>query len=285
MFRVGLSVGDGLSGSGLRMRKPIAGLSPAMLMLAAVCALAPTAEAWAGDVRIVVAPVIQVPTGSESRLRIELAPRAAVPNRSIVLIKGLPSAISLSQGRLFDSGVWGVPVANIDELRVITSTAAVGKTAFSVSLVSLTGDLLAESKSSLMVAPATQAVETTAAVQQADKLRSLHDGAEGPAEKPLPPPLTGKALDYVKLCMQKGDESMKAGNINVARLFYTQAADQGWAEGAFALASTYDPVELSNMRVMGGIQADPQLAKRWYQTAARLGSQAAEPRLDRLAGR
>jgi hypothetical protein len=202
------------------------------------------------------------------------------------LIKGLPSSVSLNQGRLFDSGVWGVPVANVDDLRMITGATTMGRTPFSVSLVSFTGDLLAEGKSSLMVVRSVQPLEATAAVQQADKVRPPVTDDSGPSPARLAPAApAAKAMEYIMLCMQKGDDAMRSGNLTLARLFYTQAAEAGWADGAFALASTFDPAELSTMRVLGGVQPDPAAAKRWYETAAQLGSKTAENRLIRLGRR
>jgi TPR repeat protein len=101
----------------------------------------------------------------------------------------------------------------------------------------------------------------------------------------LPPQPTGKALERVLLYMQKGEDNMKTGNLNLARAFFTQAAEEGWAEGALALGATYDPVELANMRLLGGIRPDPEAAKRWYETAAKLGSKQATSRLQRLTQR
>jgi TPR repeat protein len=79
--------------------------------------------------------------------------------------------------------------------------------------------------------------------------------------------------------MQKGDENLRQGNINLARLFYKRAADAGWAPGAFALAQTYDAHELARLNVLGGIQPDPKLATQWYEKARDLGSDTARQRL------
>ena len=240
-------------------------------------------QARAADVQIVVSPMIQVPVGSENLLPIELTQHGTVPGRCIVLIRGLPSAVSLSKGRLFESGVWGVPVGELDGLRLITGSAAFGRTAFAVSLVTLTGDVLGEADSSLVVSQTSQMVQTTAAVQETNPVREqLPDG--DPASR-RPPPLSPKALENIKLFMGKGDNAMQASNINLARLFYTQAAEAGSAEGAYALAATYDPAELARLRVMGGIQPDPTLAKRWYEKATELGSQTAQSRLTQLGQR
>jgi len=257
------------------------------------------AQSGAGDVQIVIPPLIQLQTTTESPIPITVTPRTAVPRRAMVLIRGLPSTIALSQGRLFESGIWGIPVTEVDDLRIASPTGAIGRTDFSVSVVTFAGDILAEAKSSLVIVapePAKQAaappprssVETT----ETTTAYVAPAAVEQPAPtqpKPTPPlvkaPPTGEALDRVLLFMQKGDENLKVGNLNVARLFYTRAANEGWPEAALALAATYDPVELARMKIAGGIRPDPELARKWYEKAIQMGSKLAETRLQRLSQR
>ncbi len=257
------------------------------------------AQSGAGDVQIVIPPLIQLQTTTESPIPITVTPRTAVPRRAMVLIRGLPSTIALSQGRLFESGIWGIPVTEIDDLRIASPTGAIGRTDFSISVVTFAGDILAEAKSSLVIVaperakqaaapPPRSSVETT----ETTTAYVAPAAVEQPAPtqpKPTPPlvkaPPTGEALDRVLLFMQKGDENLKVGNLNVARLFYTRAADEGWAEAALALAATYDPVELARMKIAGGIRPDPELARKWYEKAIQMGSKLAETRLQRLSQR
>jgi hypothetical protein len=242
------------------------------------------AQSRSNDFRITIPDLLQIATAAENPLHIDIAPRAAVPERAMILIKGLPSTIALSHGRLFDSGVWAVPVANLSELKMSSGSGAVGKTDFSITLVTVAGDVLAVSNSSLIVGGPSQGIQATASVQQADQVEGPREPTE-PAVKLLPPQPTGKALERVMLYMEKGEASLKSGNLNVARAFFTQAAEEGWAEGALALGATYDPVELANMRLLGGVGPDPAMAKRWYETAAQLGSKAATTRLQRMTER
>src|SRR5262245_33116891 len=170
MYRVGSWISRLLRRTDLRASRKAVALPSAGWALAGALAVLFAGQVKAQDVQVVIPPVIQLPVASETPLPIELQPRGAVPGRSIVLIKGLPASISLNQGRLFDSGVWGVPVANIDDLMMITGNATMNRTPFTVSLVSFSGDLLAEGKSNLMVGRASQPLEATAAIQQADKI-------------------------------------------------------------------------------------------------------------------
>ena len=88
-----------------------------------------------------------------------------------------------------------------------------------------------------------------------------------------------RALRLVK----KGDEQLAEGNVAAARLFYERATDAGLAQGAMALAATFDGVELARLGVRG-IQPDAKEARRWYERARQLGAGEAEGRLARLGG-
>ena len=81
--------------------------------------------------------------------------------------------------------------------------------------------------------------------------------------------------------MKKGDEQLAEGNVAAARLFYERAADAGLAQGAMALAATFDGAELARLGVRG-IQPDPKQARRWYERARQLGANDAEERLRRI---
>ena len=100
-------------------------------------------------------------------------------------------------------------------------------------------------------------------------------------ERALAPQDRQRALDFLK----KGEDSFAAGNIGAARLFYERAADAGLAEGALALAATFDPDELARRQVLGGVQPDRAAARRWYERAVELGASEAENRLTRLSAR
>jgi peptidyl-prolyl cis-trans isomerase SurA len=83
-----------------------------------------------------------------------------------------------------------------------------------------------------------------------------------------------RALRLVK----RGDEQLAEGNVAAARLFYERAADAGLAQGAMALARTFDADELARLG-RRDIHADPKQAQRWYERAQQLGD--AEERLRR----
>jgi TPR repeat protein len=82
----------------------------------------------------------------------------------------------------------------------------------------------------------------------------------------------------------RGEDSLAAGNVAVAREFFLRAADAGVARGALLLASTYDPYELVGLHVVG-VQPNIALAERWYERAEALGEKLASERIARLARR
>jgi TPR repeat protein len=64
-------------------------------------------------------------------------------------------------------------------------------------------------------------------------------------------------------------------------LFFRQAAEAGLAIAAMRLGATYDPNELSKLKVQG-LAADVAEARKWYERARELGAPEAEQRLARL---
>jgi len=67
-------------------------------------------------------------------------------------------------------------------------------------------------------------------------------------------------------------------------MLFRRAAEAGLAESALALGGTFDPVELSKLRVLG-LQPDVASARQWYEKARQLGAREAEDRLRRLENR
>ena len=111
------------------------------------------------------------------------------------------------------------------------------------------------------------------------------EAAERSAASPPPvtQPATPQDRERAVRLVKKGDEQLTEGNVAAARLFYERAADAGLAQGAMALAGTFDAAELARLGVRG-IQPDTKEARRWYERARQLGASDAEARLARLGG-
>ena len=257
-------------------------------------------------------PVIDAPSIFEfettkiSPMPILIKPEKAAPQRGMLLIRGLPSTVALTEGRLFASGVWSVKLADLPNLKIV-APSSVETSNINLSLVTLEGSVLAEKSAILSIATPmprealsiTRAPAPAAPPANAEPPPKPVNTPETVAAIPInsapapaatgsirpPKPITFEDSEKIQVFMQKGAENMRSGNINLARLFYKRSADAGWAPGALALAGTYDVEELANMEVVGGIQPDPALAKKWYEVARDLGSEPAQQKLQRLGQR
>lgn len=120
------------------------------------------------------------------------------------------------------------------------------------------------------------------------------DAAQRPALLPTPPqtvspsvapPPPGVEADasVIAAKMRIGVELVTYGEVTAARVMFQRAAEAGEAAGAFALAETYDPLALGELRLRERITPDIALARTWYERARDLGSLEARDRISRLA--
>lgn len=84
--------------------------------------------------------------------------------------------------------------------------------------------------------------------------------------------------------MKLGAELLAAGDVAAARTMFERVAEAGEADGAFALAETYDPTVLWTMPSRGRIAPDAAQARSWYEKARDMGSSTAPERIARLRG-
>jgi hypothetical protein len=213
----------------------------------------------------------------------------------------MPPAVVLSEGHSIAPGAWAVPLSVLPNLRISIPVGVSGKSDMTIALVQIDGTVLADARASLVVAAA-----ELIAPQQPDAPRERSVASVGnppapldaaptpPARAPAPPAASPppsrepqsltedqkRALAFIA----RGRAQAQQGNIAAARLFYQRAAEADLAEGALALAGTYDPAELAAMGV-AGVQPDIALARRWYEKARELGAREAEERLRRLSAR
>ncbi len=267
----------------------------ALLALAGSCALAGGASAQSsGEPSQIIAPtVLSIRSATESGLPI----RVITPERNaFILIEGLPKTVALSTGRLFESGVWAVKVSELQELKIVAMVNSEEERDLLLSLKTLEGDVLAEVRARLRIspvnaepveepqqaAPETQITTTVAAPQAAQP----DPAAQTPkTDREIvaasPPVISEEDMESILLLMRKGSEHMQQGRIDVARLFYSRAADKGWADAAFSLARTYDAAELEKIGAIG-VAPEPDMAAKWYRRAIELGATTAGAYLERL---
>src|SRR5262249_39490082 len=87
--------------------------------------------------------------------------------------------------------------------------------------------------------------------------------------------------EEVTVLLNRGKDLIANGDIAAARLILKRAADANNAEAALALAATYDPFVLRELKVYG-FTPDAAMARVWYEKATELGSPAAPRRLEML---
>jgi hypothetical protein len=87
--------------------------------------------------------------------------------------------------------------------------------------------------------------------------------------------------DEIATLLKRGEDLIRSGDLAAARLVLQRAAEAKSAEAALALAATYDPVILRELRVYG-LASDVGMARSWYAKAKEFGSAAASQLLEIL---
>jgi hypothetical protein len=255
-----------------------AGLATAILMGALGAALAAAQEA----LRIRVAPTIVAAADSQAAFPIGVGPKDAVPERSFLNLRGLPPTVALTDAQAINPGSWTVPLARLPGLRLVIPAGVSGQSEITISLIAMDGRLLVQAKTTLVIqdSPGSAAAEGPPAQAPATV-----PGVRLPSSTGRSARLSAEERQRASGFFKKGQESLAAGNVSAARLFFERAADVGLAEGALALAATFDPDELARQKVLGGVQPDPAAARRWYERAREMGAAEAESHITRLGAR
>jgi TPR repeat protein len=88
--------------------------------------------------------------------------------------------------------------------------------------------------------------------------------------------------EEVTVLLKRGKDLIAHGDFAAARVTLKRAAEANNAEAALALAATYDPFVLQELKVYG-FSGDTTMARAWYEKAKELGSAVAPRRLEMLA--
>ena len=239
--------------------------------------------------RVTVPSAIAAEPASQAPLAIRVDPTDAIPRNSFLRLRGLPPTAALSEGYSIAPGTWAVPLAALPDLKIMLPAGASGRAQIVVSLVAIDGAVLAEASTALSISAASRAERAEAPRRAPAPTTIMRAGVPEGAERSAPPPVPvtrpshPEERERALRLMKRGDEQMAEGNVAAARLFYERAADAGLAQGAMALAATYDSVELAKLQVRG-IPPDVKQARRWYERAKQLGAGDADARLARLGG-
>jgi hypothetical protein len=114
----------------------------------------------------------------------------------------------------------------------------------------------------------------------------VNPAASNPGVSPITDPVMPAAVakdpvmskETAQSLMQRGQDSLKSGDIATARMLFSRLADAGIADAAFAAAQSYDPRYLAAHNVLG-VPGDEVKARDYYQRAAQLGSTEAAAHL------
>jgi hypothetical protein len=201
-------------------------------------------------------------------------------------LRGLPPAFTLSEGRLFESGVWGIRAGDLPRLKIKGPDGA-ESVQLSISMVMLDGTVLAEAVTRVSTLP--RIAGAPRAVQPASA--NIEQPPEGfvvsstlpnrdPAVRNAP---ASRSEDEVER-LRMGKDALALGDIAGARLIFEYLAEHGSAEGAYQVARTYDAEVLTSAGVVA-FKADEKTAAVWYEKAAAMGQPEAVKKAARRAER
>jgi hypothetical protein len=210
------------------------------------------------------------------------------------LVSGLAPGSTLTAGRRWGDTGWIVPATELATTYLRPPAGFSGTMEYSVALRRADNSVIDRQSMRLQWTaaepppPATQAKAPEPPATQAkapEPPATQAKASEPPAPAPAsPPPAQSRKLstDEIAGMVARGEELLIQGDIASARLLLQRAADAQDARAAFALASTYDPIELKRLRVYGAT-ADVKQARDWYEKAKVYGSREAPKRLELLA--
>lgn len=243
--------------------------------------------AWAQAQRPVITvvparPVASATSATQVPFLIKIGPSGAVPRGSFVKVRGLPTMAALSAGYSIAPGSWAVPLAALPNLKIMLPAAAAGSAEISIVLLATDGSILAETNYLLVVGapPPAEGRATSDAAPPGPAVR-VTPLQVVPEPAPAASPMAAAERERALRLMKKGDEQLAEGGIAQARLLYERAAEAGLAQGAMAVAATFDPAEFERLGVRG-LKPDRQAARKWYERARQMGARKAAQRLRRL---
>jgi hypothetical protein len=174
---------------------------------------------------------------------------------AVVMVTGLLSGMTLSMGGAVGADAWQVPAADLASTWILPPKDFVGA-----------ADLVAELR------PADDTIADRRPIH-------LEWRAAVASAAPTPPHLDREEIANL---VKRGEDFIATGDLAAARLVLQRAAEADDAQAALALAATYDPFVLRELKVYG-FSGDVATARAWYEKAKEFGSAEAPRRLEILA--
>jgi hypothetical protein len=242
--------------------------------------------------RISIPSLVVAEPASQVRLSIEVDSTEFLPSQTYVLIRGLPSGVSLVGGHAIGGGSWAVPLYALRALPLDIPVGSSGRSELLVSLVTVEGAYLAQASTVLAIGPT--AVLSPPTEEKVQDSKPPVPGAQNvnppqPTSRPerglsspsLPREVSAQERALAERLVAQGERYFALGDVVSARLLFRRAADWGSARAALRLAATYDPAELLRLQVQG-VTPDRAQARKWYERARELGAPEAQERLSKL---
>jgi hypothetical protein len=233
--------------------------------------------AESGPVPTTIAPVTGL---SDTAIALNL--KAPMDGLRFILFRDIPPDVKFSHGfRVKNS--WITSIRDLEKLLIVPPPGFVGTLAFAVLFQR---DNMAGTAAQGLLIVNVNPIKPAAEPKTPDT-RELRTGAvvSTPSERdrdvrPVPKaPAVSPTEEREELA--RGARLMSIGDIATARLIYQNLAARNSANGARALAETYDPAHLKDF-VIAGLRPDIEAAKKWYKVAAGLGDSKSAARLSVL---
>jgi hypothetical protein len=191
----------------------------------------------------------------------------------VVILTDYPAGAAFSVGDTWGEAGWLIPVAEIGHARIRPPEGFSGVMQLSAALYLIDGSFADRQRLQISWPKAAAAAVAPAATPVA-RNTAVPVAPDTPAPRKL-------GAEEIALLLHRSQELLESGDISSARLMLRRAAEAGDARAALALAATYDPRILRELRVYGS-SADLEQARAWYEKAIALGSREAPQRLQLL---
>jgi len=222
----------------------------------------------------------------------------------VVMVRGLVAGMTLSTGSPVGPNAWRVPVSDLGNTWIIPPRDFVGVVELVAELhladttIAHRGPIRREwggtspavgaqgpTSAPVVAVPAIVTIPARPSVAAVPVAPAVRPSPQVAPERPVAvPPAQQHQLDEDEAAslMQRGKELITNGDLAGARLVLRRAAEANYADAALALAATYDPSILRDLKVHG-VSGDIAIARAWYEKARDLGSAEAPRRLETLA--
>lgn len=222
-----------------------------------------------------------------------------------IVIAGLPAGATLSAGYPYGAGGWRLPASDVEEALVYPPRGFTGMMDLGVEL-RRPDDSLSERRTAriewktkppappapqprapqaaALVPAATPPVAPAPSVAAAPPTAAAAPVAAAPPTAAADSPARLLSSQEIDVLVSRAEEYLGTGDLVTARVLLKRAAEARDPRAAFTLASTYDPMVLEKLRVVG-FAPDLAMARTWYEKAKEFGSAEAPRRLEMLASR